>query len=131
MKFLRASVVTRQLKANFHCARSQEPCKDDHHLCLRTTIQYSRIKRFDFFTQEQNAPASCTTSVYVNLSKNSFFYHAAEVVSSLAGAKVRIISKTTKLLREKFQFLCRIFSALDKNQDRNNHTPYYIIYRRA
>ena len=52
-----------------------------NHLCLRTTIQYqvkSTISiswRFISSTQHTHWKyvASCTTSVYVNLSKNSFF----------------------------------------------------------
>ena len=43
-------------------------------LCLRTTIQIQELKRFvSLLPKSISALASCTTSVYVNLSKNSFF----------------------------------------------------------
>ena len=48
--------------------------------------------------------ASCTTSVYVNLSKNSFLMRLARLLSRLAGAKVRISDEPAKLFREKFEF---------------------------
>ncbi|MDO4985517.1 MAG: hypothetical protein Q4E48_07440, partial [Prevotella sp.] len=41
---------------------------------LRTTIQIQEIETVCSFTQVlRKVLASCTTSVYVNLSKNSFF----------------------------------------------------------
>ncbi|WP_232221078.1 hypothetical protein, partial [Prevotella sp. RM4] len=43
-------------------------------ICLRTTIQIQEIETVCSFTQVlRKVLASCTTSVYVNLSKNSFF----------------------------------------------------------
>ncbi|MBQ8155686.1 MAG: hypothetical protein IJ082_05125, partial [Prevotella sp.] len=68
--------------------------------------------------------ASCTTSVYVNLSKNSF------LITPLvwkAGAKVLLFSEPTKLFERKFQFLCNFSNALDVNQIKETHIPYYII----
>ena len=66
--------------------------------------------------------ASCTTSVYVNLSKNSFltpkFWKA--------GAKVRTFSEPPKLFRRNFHLLCKILASLDKYQDAKWATPYYI-----
>jgi hypothetical protein len=66
--------------------------------------------------------ASCTTSVYVNLSKNSFFTPDF----SKAGAKVRLFSEPPKLFRRNFIILKKISFTLDKNQARKTATPYYI-----
>ena len=47
-------------------------------LCLRTTIQIQELKRFvSLLPKSISALASCTTSVYVNLSKNSLFKQIA------------------------------------------------------
>ena len=99
--------------------------------------------------------ASCTTSVYVNLSKNSFFSASRAVfetlsltsaaldiaqvftwlcarlhaVSRLAGAKVLLFSEPPKLFGDFFQFLCDFPAALDKCQVPKECTPYYILYR--
>ena len=44
-------------------------------ICPRTTIQIQELKRFvSHLPKSISALASCTTSVYVNLSKNSFFW---------------------------------------------------------
>ena len=66
--------------------------------------------------------ASCTTSVYVNLSKNSFLTPDF----SKAGAKVRTFSEPTKLFRRNFHLLCKILATLDEYQDAKWATPYYI-----
>ena len=98
-----------------------------------------RIKRFVSYTQVQssifnlqsptkNALASCTTSVYVNLSKNSSFSSRSQGVSLKADAKVRIISETTKLFGKKFRFTPQFLFTLDLCQTRKPFTPYYIIY---
>ena len=64
--------------------------------------------------------ASCTTSVYVNLSKNSFFTPDF----SKAGAKVRLFSEPPKLFQENFHLLCKKLSALDQYQAQKTDIPY-------
>ena len=64
--------------------------------------------------------ASCTTSVYVNLSKNSFL---APLVRK-AGAKVHTFSELPKLFRENFHLSCKNSSTLDTSQDPKHATPY-------
>jgi len=70
------------------------------------------------FLYTQHTPkkyvASCTTSVYVNLSKNSFFLPP----SLKAGAKVQTFSEPPKLFQENFHLLCKNLASLDKSQDR-------------
>ena len=84
----------------------------------------SRIETVCFFLPKSiSALASCTTSVYVNLSKNSFFTPDF----SKAGAKVRLFSEPPKLFRRTFIILKKISFTLDKNQARKTATPYYII----
>ena len=96
--------------------------------CLRDLPK--KLKRFVSSTQVlRKVLASCTTSVYVNLSKNSFFWCAAEVVSSLAGAKVQTFPEPTKLFKEKFQFKRLFRNALDAGQSQKVPTPYYILYK--
>jgi len=56
-------------------------------ICLRTTIQFQEIKRFVHLPKSISALASCTTSVYVNLSKNSFFFIACQEVFLICGCK--------------------------------------------
>ena len=64
--------------------------------------------------------ASCTTSVYVNLSKNSFLTPDF----SKAGAKVRLFSEPPKLFQENFHLLCKKLSALDQYQAQKTDIPY-------
>ena len=75
----------------------------------------------------KNTLASCTTSVYVNLSKNSFLTPDF----SKAGAKVRTFSEPTKLLRRNFHLLCKNLVTLDEYQDAKWATPYYNIKGRG
>ncbi|MBR1768014.1 MAG: hypothetical protein IJ742_04815, partial [Prevotella sp.] len=66
--------------------------------------------------------ASCTTSVYVNLSKNSF------LITPLvwkAGAKVLLFSEPTKLFERKFQFLSGFFTPLDTYQCKDTYIHYF------
>ena len=74
----------------------------------------------------KQALASCTTSVYVNLSKNSLLTPPFPK----AGAKVHTFSELTKLFLENFHLSCTIFSTLDKYQDTKQPTPYYIYKRK-
>jgi len=69
------------------------------------------------------ALASCTTSVYVNLSKNSFFLPAPHFCAK-ASAKVQQISIPSKLLGENFSKKSRKFSGFMTIQ---NSTLYIII----
>jgi hypothetical protein len=76
------------------------------------------------FLYTQHTPkkyvASCTTSVYVNLSKNSFFLPP----SLKAGAKVQTFFEPPKLFQENFHFLSVLFPLLDKSQDSKHATHY-------
>ena len=95
--------------------------------------------------------ASCTTSVYVNLSKNSLmpfgldFLHDSEIQMNLsfsrcsgssffapdpafwakAGAKVLLFSEPPKLFGKNFQFSGKKVARLDKHQGRIPHIHYY------
>ena len=68
--------------------------------------------------------ASCTTSVYVNLSKNSFFSAIAHFCAK-AGAKVLLFSEPPKLFGKNFQFSGKKVARLDKHQGRIPHIHYY------
>ena len=67
-------------------------------------------------------------SVYVSLSKNSFL-RAAEVVSSLADAKVRLFRETPNFLQDYFYKTKKNMFEIDKNQLAIFLTPF-IIYAR-
>ena len=69
------------------------------------------------------ALASCTTSVYVNLSKNSFFNAIAHFFAK-AGAKVLLFFEPPKLFHKKIQIKHRKIARLDKYQSKNK---LYII----
>ncbi|MBR4730237.1 MAG: hypothetical protein IK075_08280, partial [Prevotella sp.] len=70
--------------------------------------------------------ASCTTSVYVNLSKNSLFLRLGPTFWAKAGAKVLLFSEPAKLFGENFRFLCVFLTSLDIGQAKRHATPYYI-----
>ena len=55
------------------------------------------------FTQEyhKNTLASCTTSVYVNLSKNSFFFRSRPGFLGESGCKGTAFFRTAKTFQEK------------------------------
>ena len=67
-------------------------------------------------------------SVYVSLSKNSFFC-ASEVVSSLADAKVRLFPETPNFFTDYFYKTKKKAFEIDKNQSAIFLTPF-IIYAR-
>ena len=73
--------------------------------------------------------ASCTTSVYVNLSKNSFFIALCPCLWAKAGAKVLLFFETTKLFTENFRIFCILHTYLDYCQDPKQPIPYYIYKR--
>ena len=58
--------------------------------------------------------ASCTTSVYVNLSKNSFFHTKRPPKWAKADAKVHNIPIPSKFLANFFQDLTKVFDFIDK-----------------
>ena len=109
-------------------------------LCPRTTILIKlRIETVCFFypmsKQKQLRivhyalcidTASCTTSVYVNLSKNSLFLRLGPTFWAKAGAKVLLFSEPAKLFGENFRFLCVFLTSLDIGQAKRHATPYYI-----
>ena len=66
--------------------------------------------------------ASCTTSVYVNLSKNSFLRYHPNFCAK-ADAKVRIISIQTKLFLKKNPKNTKVFGIVYKIR---LHLIYYI-----
>jgi hypothetical protein len=71
--------------------------------------------------------ASCTTSVYVNLSKNSFLFFTPDPAFwAKAGAKVLLFSEPPKLFGKNFQFSGKKVARLDKHQGRIPHIHYYI-----
>jgi len=76
-KIIRASVAARHRSSELAlCTHCLEPCKSFYRrLLCSERLSNSRIKRFVSYTQHtyKKHVASCTTSVYVNLSKNSFF----------------------------------------------------------
>ena len=67
------------------------------------------------------ALASCTTSVYVNLSKNSFFMPPHLIFCAKASAKVQQISIPSKLLGENFQKIQKVFGIHDNSE-------FHLIY---
>ncbi|MBP5315937.1 MAG: hypothetical protein J6Y87_08775, partial [Muribaculaceae bacterium] len=71
--------------------------------------------------------ASCTTSVYVNLSKNSFPIASALDFCAKAGAKVLLFSEPTKLFGKNFKEKSTNPASLDENQETKLLIPYYII----
>ena len=71
--------------------------------------------------------ASCTTSVYVNLSKNSLFHRPQGGCFPKADAKVRLFSELPKLFQEKFRCRTQFFVALDVSQSDKRLTPYLYI----
>ena len=71
---------------------------------FRTTIQIQEIKTVRFFLPKcsiYKALASCTTSVYVNLSKNSFLLPHSKHRFSFSGCKGTKIFRTNKTFRKK------------------------------
>ena len=99
-------------------------------ICLRTTIQIIQelnglflIPKHLYIINNIKALASCTTSVYVNLSKNSFFlcYHPKK--SAKADAKVQLFLIPSKFFEDFFQSLTKVFGIIDKTKD-----PHLIIY---
>ena len=90
-------------------------------ICLRTTIQIIQELNGSFLLPKHlyiinniKALASCTTSVYVNLSKNSFFlcYHPKK--SAKADAKVQLFLIPSKFFEDFFQSLTKVFGIIDK-----------------
>ena len=140
---LRDSLATRKWKQGFHCHSLLGALYISVIICLRTTIQdffserllaqpLKKLKRFvqlpKYLTLniKHQALASCTTSVYVNLSKNSFSVCRRRSLPRLAGAKVHTFSETTKLLGSFFLFSYNNISCLDACQD--TKAIYLIIY---
>ena len=99
-------------------------------ICLRTTIQIIQelngsflIPKHQYIIYNIQALASCTTSVYVNLSKNSFFlcYHPKK--SAKADAKVQLFLIPSKFFEDFFQSLTKVFGIIDKTKD-----PHLILH---
>jgi hypothetical protein len=89
--------------------------------CLRTTIQIIQelnglflIPKHSYIIYNIQALASCTTSVYVNLSKNSFFlcYHPKK--SAKADAKVHTFLIPTKFFGNFFSKNMKVFGIIYK-----------------
>ena len=85
-------------------------------ICLRTTIQIIQelngsflIPKHLYIINNIKALASCTTSVYVNLSKNSFFlcYHPKKKRES--GCKGTTIFDTLQIFRRLFSIFNKSF----------------------
>ena len=67
-------------------------------------------------------------SVYLNLSKNSFFC-ARRAVTLKADAKVRLFSEPPNFWTKKIHFSCKKVAEVDLGQDCNSPIPYYINIR--
>ena len=74
------------------------------------------------------APASCTTSVYVSFSKNSFL-QCSTGLSCFAGAKVRLFFEPPKYFGYFFHISSKNFFSLDKHQ--RGHRFLIILYTHA
>ena len=94
-----------------------------NHLCPRTTIQIIQelnglflIPKYSYIIYNIQALASCTTSVYVNLSKNSFFlcYHPKK--SAKADAKVHTFLIPPKFFGNFFSKNMKVFGIIDKRK---------------
>ena len=92
-------------------------------ICLRTTIQIIQelngsflIPKHLYIINNIKALASCTTSVYVNLSKNSFFlcYHPKK--SAKADAKVQLFLIPSKFFANFFSKNTKVFGIIDKDK---------------
>ena len=77
-------------------------------ICLRTTIQIIQELNGSFLLPKHlyiinniKALASCTTSVYVNLSKNSFFFRSRPGFLGESGCKGTAFFRTAKTFQEK------------------------------
>ena len=64
--------------------------------------------------QYAQAHASCTTSVYVNLSKNTLLHTNRPDFWAKADAKVQNITIQTKLFNENITKLMKVFAFVDK-----------------
>ena len=90
-------------------------------ICLRTTIQIIQELNGSFLIPKRlyiiyniKTLASCTTSVYVNLSKNSFFLCHHPKKSAKADAKVQLFLIPSKFFEDFFQSLTKVFEIIDK-----------------
>ena len=99
-------------------------------ICLRTTIQIfvpkvairrpSRINgsflipKHLYIINNIKALASCTTSVYVNLSKNSFFLCHHPKKSAKADAKIQLFLIPSKFFEDFFYSLTKVFEIINK-----------------
>jgi len=93
-------------------------------ICLRTTIQIIQELNGSFLLPKHlyiinniKALASCTTSVYVNLSKNSFFLCHHPKKSAKADAKVQLFLIPSKFFEDFFYSLTKVFEIIDKTKD--------------
>ena len=84
-------------------------------ICLRTTIQIIQELNGSFLLPKHlyiinniKALASCTTSVYVNLSKNSFFSANAQKLRE-SGCKGTTIFDTLQIFRRLFSIFNKSF----------------------
>ena len=84
-------------------------------ICLRTTIQIIQelngsflIPKHLYIINNIKALASCTTSVYVNLSKNSFYGANAKKLRE-SGCKGTTISDTLQIFRRLFSIFNKSF----------------------
>ena len=91
---------------------------------------FQEIETVCSFTQVlRKVLASCTTSVYVNLSKNSFFLFACQVVFLICGCKGTVFFWATKTFLEKFSFLgCFLCTSWFRSITKTA-THYYILYK--
>ena len=96
-------------------------------LCHRTTIQIQELKRFvSLLPKSISALASCTTSVYVNLSKNSFFCAFTGVLPVKRVQRYNYFRNQQNFSQIFFSFLMIIFRLLIRINYRND--THLIIY---
>ena len=96
-------------------------------ICLRTTIQFQEIKRFVHLPKSISALASCTTSVYVNLSKNSFFCCLSGGVPDLRVQRYGFFLNYQNFSKEIFDFRVFFMHLLISVNRENAYTLLYII----
>ena len=108
-------------------------------ICLRTTIKIIQELNGSFLLPKHlyiinniKALASCTTSVYVNLSKNSFFLCHHPKKSAKADAKVQLFLIPSKFFEDFFYSLTKVFEIIDKTKDLHlifniKHRPFWRL----
>ena len=102
---------------SFALSQNDYPVSSYKH--LNSVRLLARPHKFDgsfLIPKSITALASCTTSVYVNLSKNSFFMPPHLIFCAKASAKVQQIWLSSKFLGENFQKIQKVFGIHDNSE---------------